>query len=379
MLIRVVGCVVLGLILSYAPAQAQPATQSATAPAADGFQANTLAVAKVKLQNKEVLYAQPGQALLVVSVDETSVVVRATDGKNHLRVARNALVPLLEAGPLYDQLIKGTPGDPNLYVARANVYSARGEIEKAIVDLKQAVKLDDQYEAAYVSLAEAQMQMEDYEGVFATTSQVLQIDNTNPTYYVLQGVAHRRMEKYPEAIANFTDALKHKPDHAPALSSRGFIYYLTKQYALAVKDFDAWVKVDPDNAMAINNRGYNRQFSGDYPGALTDYNKAIELAPEFALAYQNKAWLLAACPDAKIRNGQEAFAAASKACVMRNYKIPEDMKALAAAYAELSDYKHAIEFQQRVVDAKEGEAKTIEQNVLKTYQQNKPFRFEAPQ
>ena len=345
---------------------------------ADGFRPNSLAVAKIKLQNKDTLYALPGQALVVVSTDGKNVVVRSVDGKNHLRVSRDALVPINEAAPLYAQLIRATPTDPNLFVARANVYTTRGEVDKAIADLQQAIKLDDQYEAAYVSLAEAQMRKREYDAVHQTVNQVLKIDPKNPTYHVLRGVAFRHQEKFQEAINAFTEALKHKADHIPALSSRGFIYYLQREHAKAVRDFDAWVKLEPTNAMAVNNRGYNRQFTGDYQGALVDYNKAIELSPEFALAFQNKSWLMATCPDAKIRDGKEAFAAGSKACVLRNYRVPEDVKALAASYAELGDFQHAIEFQQKVVDAREGEAKAAEVAILNQYKSNKPFRFELP-
>ncbi|MCA9174751.1 MAG: tetratricopeptide repeat protein [Planctomycetales bacterium] len=356
----------------------QPAATAPGAPAAaDPYQAGSLVVAKVKLQNKETIYAQPGQAMVVVSSDETNIVVRAVDGESHLRVARTAMVPIQQSAPLYDELIKATPTDANLFLARANVYSARGESDKAVADYRQAIKLDDQYEAAYVSLAEAQMRLADYDGVMQTVASVMKLDPENPTYFVLRGVAYRHQEKLDNAIAEFTEALKRKPDHAPALSSRGFMYYLKRDYTNAVKDFDAWVKVDPQNAMALNNRGYNRQFAGDFVGALQDYDKAIEIAPQFALAFQNKAWLLATCPDDKIRNGNAAFEAASKACVMRSYKVPEDLKALAAAYAELKDFKHAIEFQQRVVDSKEGEGKSVEQNVLDTYKQNQPFRIKV--
>lgn len=372
-------CFSLFTPLDSARAQAPPKIPSTPPPAASkAFAPRSLAVAKVKLQSQDTLYAEPGQALTVVSTDKDSVVVQAADGKNHLRIARAALVPLENAAPFYNQLIKAAPQNAKLYVARATAHTAARDLSQAIDDLQQAIQLDEKYEAAYISLAELQMQQQDYEGVFATMAAAIKTNPANPTYHVLRGVAFRHQEKFDEAIAAFTQALQHEPDHIPALSSRGFIHYLMKNHPLALKDFDAWVKLQPNNPMAVNNRGYNRQFTGDYRGALEDYEQAIKLRPNFALAHQNKAWLLAACPDAAIRDGQQAFEAASKACVLRNYSNPEDLKALAAAYAELQDYKHAIEFQQRVVAAKQNTpGHAAEASILATYQQNKPFRFAA--
>lgn len=364
-----------------APPQTSPRV-AATLPKAsnDPFLPNSLAVAKVKLQSQETVYAEPGQALTVISTDNDSVVVQAADGKNHLRIARAALVPLKLSAPFYDQLIQASPQDASLYLGRATAHTAAEQIGKAIADLKQAVRLDVEYEAVYISLAELQMAQQDYEGVFQTMGTAIKINAANPTYHVLRGVGYRHLQKFPEAIDAFTQALKYKPDHIPALNSRGYIHYLMKNHRLALQDFDAWVKLEPNNPMAVNNRGYNRQFTGDYNGALKDYEQAIQLNPNFALAYQNKAWLLAACPDPQLRSGQEAFAAASKACVLRNYNNAEDLKALAAAYAELQDFKHAIEFQQRVVAAKQNSPSlAAEENILKTYQQNQPFRFTAPE
>ena len=41
---------------------------------------------------------------------------------------------------------------------------------------------------------------------------------------------------------------------------------------------------------------------GQYDQALLDYANAIELDPEFGHAYRNGAWLLATCPDDRVRD-----------------------------------------------------------------------------
>ena len=159
-----------------------------------------------------------------------------------------------------------------------------------------------------------------------------------------------------------------------ALSSRGFVHYLKGDHKRAVADFDALIRINPKDAMAYNNRGYNRQMIGEYESALTDYEQSLSLAPQYAMALQNKAWLLATCPEDKIRDGKAAFDAASKACQLRKYKVAGDIKALAAAYAEFGDFKHAVEYQEKVVSMVEGDAQTTEQEILGLYKTKQPYR-----
>jgi tetratricopeptide (TPR) repeat protein len=96
------------------------------------------------------------------------------------------------------------------------------------------------------------------------------------------------------------------------------------------------------------------------------------------LAYQNKAWLLATCPEEKIRDGKTAIAAAQKAGELREWKAITDIKSLAAAYAETGDFEKAIEWQKKAIEMAQGESKSGEEEMLKLYEAKSPFRFAPP-
>ena len=62
-------------------------------------------------------------------------------------------------------------------------------------------------------------------------------------------------------------------------------------------------------------------------------------------------------------------------CKLRDYRVPSDLKTLAAAHAELGEFATAVRWQTKVVELTNGEAQTTEQELLKLYTAGEPFRF----
>ena len=96
--------------------------------------------------------------------------------------------------------------------------------------------------------------------------------------------------------------------------------------------------------------------------------------PDYTLCLQNKAWLLATAADDSIRNGPEAIKSALVACELNKYRVPADLKALAAAYAENGQFELAIGWQEKAIQLTSGEDKAVEEKVLEQYKDKRPYR-----
>ena len=80
--------------------------------------------------------------------------------------------------------------------------------------------------------------------------------------------------KYAEAIQELSEAIRMKPGLATAYNARGYAYILTRQYAKAIEDFNAAIRINPSYANAFQNRGSAKKLSGDGNGAQQDLEQA---------------------------------------------------------------------------------------------------------
>ena len=134
---------------------------------------------------------------------------------------------------------------------------------------------------------------------------------------------------------------------APDLFQRRGTAYLQKgDYELAVSDLTTAITMKSDPSL-LRARAEALTRLGRFSEALADCNQAIILAPRDADTHNSRAWLLATCPDDRIRNGRNALQDARKAC-----ELSSDHRAclntLAAAFAEAGDFDNAIATQERV-------------------------------
>jgi tetratricopeptide (TPR) repeat protein len=114
----------------------------------------------------------------------------------------------------------------------------------------------------------------------------------------------------------------------------------------------------------------------EYDKAIADYTEAIRLDPNDARPYERLAWVLATTPRNELRKGKKAVEYATKACELTEWKNPDYLATLSAAYAELGDFKEAIKWQAEVCEYPELEKNKGEEfrHRLKMFQEGKPYR-----
>ncbi len=121
-----------------------------------------------------------------------------------------------------------------------------------------------------------------------------------------------------------------------------------------------------------NGRGVTRNYSK----AIAMYEKAAEQGD--ADGYNGLAWVLATCPLAAFRDGRRAVEAATRACELTEWKIPNNLDTLAAAFAESGDFETAIKWQTKQLESPDLTPSQIADAKahLALFKLQKPFRTE---
>ena len=89
--------------------------------------------------------------------------------------------------------------------------------------------------------------------------------------------------------------------------------------------------------------------------------------------------LMAACPEAKFRDGKGAVKFATRACELTKWKDPLSLNTLAAAQAEAGDFDAAVKSQKKAIELLTDERQKDDyRSRLALYQAKKPYRQASP-
>jgi tetratricopeptide (TPR) repeat protein len=197
-----------------------------------------------------------------------------------------------------------------------------------------------------------------------------------------QGRAAARHRDYNQAIAYLTQAIAQDPSDKSAYEARGLCYLSQKEkkYDLARADFDAIIRLDPRNGRAFSLRGLTFLRQHQYAQAQADFSQAVALNPDDAQAYNSAAWLMATCPDSKIRNGPKAIEFATRGCELSSWRLPPLIDTLAAAYAEDGKFDDAVKWENKAIEIWSSRWRNVDATLkaarerLELYKTGKPYR-----
>jgi tetratricopeptide (TPR) repeat protein len=318
--------------------------------------------------------------------------------------------------PLWNHTLAVTSNNSFAHNNLAVALLQKGDVDGAIVHLREAVAIWPDYAQAQNNLGNALLQKGRLDEAIARYQKALAIQPDNIEVQNNLGIAFFQKGLVDEAVAQYQKALAIEPDFAEAHNNLGNALYQKGRVDDAIVQFQKALAGKPDIADAHNNLGAALLQKGRVdeaiaqcqkalalqPGhaaarvnlgaalmqagrmaeALGEYWKVLETQPENVDALNNLAWALATGPQATLRDGVSAVALAQKAVRLSDGGNPRMLRTLAAAEAEAGRFVGAAEtarqaLQLAAVQKNDPLAATL-QKELELYQMNTPMREGKP-
>jgi tetratricopeptide (TPR) repeat protein len=294
---------------------------------------------------------------------------------------------------------------------RAEIYTQKGEFAAAAGDITQAIELTDHNKSQnYMSRAKVWKRMRKFDHALEDLSHAIKWNPRLVQAYRERAILWRRQKEDARELEEWSRVLELDPQNLVARRGRASNLQRTGQHAAAIQEYTAILQQQPGSRSALSARADLRKKTSDFSGAIRDYQSLAVVLPHmksrydvargrclvrlgrhlealaafeqgseerenYHVAYQERAWLLATCADASIRDGLQAVDLAEKACELTGHRHRRSVETLAAAWAETGDFQQALRWQMKAVQL--GNDQTTAEPVrkrLELYQQGKPFR-----
>ena len=246
-----------------------------------------------------------------------------------------------------------------------------GELENALADLKEAIRIDPKNSESYNARANS--------------------------YYAKRD--------FQSAIADLTEAIRLGRKTATAYGNRGECFWIKGDFDMASRDFGEAILLEPARPEWYYNQAVCRHLSGNPHGAMKRLEDAAKFAsgepyasffgtqqirgrlkpepgqeprldPMEAVVCDALAWIFATCSDDQERDGERAVRNATIAADKTDREDGYYLDTLAAAYAEAGKFDEAVKWEKKAIELvrRDDEFLTGSRARLALYRDKKPYR-----
>jgi tetratricopeptide (TPR) repeat protein len=186
---------------------------------------------------------------------------------------------------LYEATLEKNPGCWMIHNNLGVWYERGGELEKALAQYQEAIRLNRDYVNAHYNLGGVLMRLPGRLGeAIAQFQEVLRLQPDFAEAHNNLGSAWLNMPgRLDEAIAHFQEALRLRPDFAEAHNNLGNAWLkMPGRLNDAVSQYKEALLLKPDYAEAHNNLGNALAAQGRITEAIAQYEETLRLMPSYA-------------------------------------------------------------------------------------------------
>ena len=254
-----------------------------------------------------------------------------------------------EAISIFTEVTRLKKDWPDVYNNLGLAYAQKGRLDLAIQNYNEALRLKPDYPIALNNLGAALKEQGKINEAIEKWEKALQLKPDQPNAHFNMGLVAAQRGKYDDAVKYFNEALRAKSDWPEVHYNLGGVYCRQGKLDKAVEQCVEALRIKPDYLKARISLAHTLVELGRIQPALEHYYKIVQLKPDEVEVLNDLAWILATTGDENLRSPADAVKFARQACELSNYKQPEILNTLAAAYAVGDRFPEAIETAEKAI------------------------------
>ena len=164
----------------------------------------------------------------------------------------------------------------------------KGDVDRAIADLNEAIKIDPNFALAYYNRAIAYGLKGDIDRAIADFDLALKFElgrsaRLQQPRLCLPQQGRQRQARHRRLRPGDQDSTRPIPI---AFANRGDIYYTKKEFDRAISDYEQAIKINPNFASAYNHRGLALDEKRDCATAIKDFDRRDQAQSQQPVLFQ---------------------------------------------------------------------------------------------
>jgi tetratricopeptide (TPR) repeat protein len=238
------------------------------------------------------------------------------------------------------------------------------EYNRAIDSFTQAIQLDPNSAKAYAYRSQAWGAKHHRDHEIADLDQAIQLDPKNTQYRLSRAGSWSAQGRHEQAMVDYEVAIQLEPNNPLLYVARGNEWRRHVKLDLARADYDRAIQLDPNYIHAYICRALISKQRRAFAQAVVELAAIARMAPDNAEVHRLLGRILATCNDNGVRDGNRAVREAIRACELTNWRDPDCIDTLAAAYAEIGDYPLAVQWQNKAIELLRNNVPSVLQRTL---------------
>ncbi len=252
---------------------------------------------------------------------------------------------LIEIEPLISEYCEVFGRDELKLLDLARYLRYRGEYEAGVVVLKRIITLDPKCMEAHVEFARMLQTFHQYDMGTRYCNEVIAASPDSAAIRLQLADLLIRQGKLDRAAEQVNIAQRLHPDEEARCLLLGRIAKKAGDAQTALGCFRSAIAANPANATTPLELGQYLLELRRWDEGSRYLRSRLEASPNNIDIMEQYAWLLAACPDQKLRDGKAALELSRRFMLMKKHTIEQEIRCgrtLAAAYGEMRDFDSAI-------------------------------------